>query len=220
MTTENPGNYSIHYGQPIMSQSLQPRQFAPTDVINMYKQYALNAYPKGRVNNPSTKSHRVYSLTQEHMAQNSRLPHLPVLPGFSQLLYTYWESRPNLALQPFPSIIYPRICWWLYGHEDSLPYFPSTFDTEEVFLEHMTDFRQSVVAFRIQEFNPDVSLSYVWGNDEYTTNRYGNSMGGIQIPDTQAYNLGYADAMGIREEEQVDRLMDTLPTLPSTQYQP
>lgn len=105
-----------------------------------------------------TKERRVvYEVTQAQVEQNALLPHLPVLSEMAQLFYLASDPR----LVSFPQAIYPHECWWVYGIGECLITLKPKYVDEVAFIADLKELNGGLVAFKLPEFNPAVSLSYI-----------------------------------------------------------
>ena len=141
------------------------------------------------------KSRKVYSLTQSYITQNARNPRLPVpqtmdtTPDFGYLFYAAPKGRLNL--QPFPEVIYPYTCWVVFGYITALETMRSEYEEIVQFTDVLKVLGQ-LKGFGLQEYNPDVSLSYMWGNQAYPTASIGR-LSNLLAPDQAEYEQGVND---------------------------
>jgi len=141
------------------------------------------------------KSRKVYSLTQSYITQNARNPRLPVpqtfstTPEISHLFYAAPKGLPKL--QPFPEVIYPYRCWVVYGYISALETLRSEYSDVSHFIYDVKVLGQ-LKGFGLQEYNPDVSLSYMWGNQAYPTISIGR-LSNLLAPDQAEYEQGVND---------------------------
>ncbi len=158
------------------------------------------------------ESRKVYSLTQNVIAQNARNPRLPVLPTtnltWGHLFYTVlngldYRTGGKIRLEPFPSAIYPYNCWHIYGRVSALETLWPEYGNFNLMQSDLAAVYGDIRAFYMPEYNPDVSLSYVWGNVAYSTTRLGRLKTNY-LPNRMEYEQGEADYIAIMDEEQYD----------------
>ena len=182
-----------------------------------FPEWHIMGNPKGRVDNPSTESLIVYQDTM-HSAmwnrkrlveegQKARRPHPPVLP--TNYSYLFYDRLGKLA--PLPKVIYPHVCWWVYGKIENLATFNPVWACEYSFTKQLT-MVSGVAGLKLAEYNPEVSFSYAYGNNMYTIKRAGY-ISSTYLPSKAEYIAGLDDASDIiheMEEDNVDG--DVLPT--------